>query len=414
MFAVRRIFPLILVIAGLSLLAGCGQDSSSGSGAADFVWQPVFGDGINDTSEVIATVGDLEISYRDLQMFLEELPPAIRARYQGPEGERLAVQKMIETAVMVKGSVEMELYNDADVARTIISQRRHALDSAMRNYGLLRGRKPDEDSVREYFVNNRPNYRQLAMMEARHIEVATKETAVEVWNRLQKDGNENSFIMLVPEYSLNEVTKFESGKCGWFNQGGQLPIIRGGEVFTKKCFTLPKGLNPPFEVAGRWHVVEVMQTNPERPMSFKEARGKVEMDMLPAFQNALIKDYILEARKRYGVTLTGRFAPGQGLTPEQIFVQGMNAGDPDRRVDLFNMIYTDFPASKEADDALFMAANVALESYKDVKVAERYLRILLAEYPDSELVSDAQFLLDNLYNPEVLNPTSFEDLQKSQ
>jgi hypothetical protein len=148
MFAVRRIFPLILVIAGLSLLAGCGQDSSSGSGSTDFVWQPVFGDGTNDTSEVIATVGDLNISYRDLQMFLEELPPAIRARYQGPEGERLAVQKMIEAAVMVKGSVEMELYNDADVARTIIAQRRQALDRAMRNYGLLRGRKPDEDAVR--------------------------------------------------------------------------------------------------------------------------------------------------------------------------------------------------------------------------------------------------------------------------
>jgi len=412
MFAVRRSITLITFILGLVLLVGCGQDSGKQSGQSDFVWQPVFGDGVNNSSEIIATVGDVDISHRDLQMFLEEMPSVIRANYQGPEGERLAVQKMIETVIMVKGAVEMELVNDPDVAHTIISQRRYALDSAMRNYGLLRGRKPDKDAMREYFSNRRAKYRQMALLHVRHIEVGTKEKADEVYERLQAGGQGNHFIMLVAEYSQNEVTKVESGNCGWFNQGGQLPIIRGGEEFTKECYTLENGVNPPFNIAGNWHIVEVMTNQPERPMTFQEAQAKLEMDMLPAFQDALIKDYILEARKRYGVTLSGRFAPGEGLTPEQIFIQAMNVASPERRIDLFNMIYTDYPESKEADDALFMAANVALESFSDVKIAERYLLILLKSYPDSELASDSQYLLDNLHNPEVLNPQSIEDLKK--
>jgi hypothetical protein len=308
----------------------------------------------------------------------------------------------------------MELYNDTDVARTLIAQRRHTLDSAMRNYGILRGRKPSDDEMREYFENNRARYRQLALLNVRHIEVMTKETADEVYARLLEGGRENHITLLTHEYSVNEETKKEDGNCGWFNEGGQFPLIRGGSDFTRKCYELEDGLNPPFRIADRWHIVEVLDKKPERPMTFKEARSKLELDMLPAYQDALIKDYVRAARERYGVTMTGRFAPGQGLTPEQLFVQGMNVADPERRIDLFRMIWTDFPEAKEADDAMFMAANVALEAFQDYKVAERYLGMLIDTYPDSELIPDAQYLKDNLWNPEALNPTSIEDLRKSR
>jgi hypothetical protein len=253
----------------------------------------------------------------------------------------------------------------------------------------------------------------LALLNVRHIEVETKEVADEVYARLMEGGRENHFVLLTAEYSVNEETAREAGNCGWFNEGGQFPLIRGGSEFTKKCYELEDGLNPPFRIADRWHVVEVLEKKPVRPMTFKEARNKVELDMTPAYQDALIKDYLRAARERYTVAMMGRFAPGQGLTPEQLFVQAMNVADPDRRIDLFRMIWTDFPEAKEADDAMFMAANVALESFQDYKVAERYLRLLLETYPDSELAGDAQYLKDNLWNPEALNPRSIEELRKS-
>jgi len=412
MSAVRRLPPLLLLLLVPLFLApsGCGRDG--GGDHAAFVWKPVFGDGTRDTGEVIATVGDIEITYGDLQKFLEELSPEVRAGFKGPDGERLALHKMIETAIMVKGAVEMELYNDPDVARTLISLRRKTLDSAMRNYGLLRDRKPSEEEMLAYFQNNRSQYRQLALLNVRDIEVMTKEEADEVYARLREGGKKNNFTLLVHEYSVNEDTKAEDGNCGWFNEGGQFPLIRGGRDFTKQCYQLEDGLNPPFRIADRWHVVEVLDKKPERPMTFKEAHSKLEVDMLPAYQDALIRDYVRAARERYGVTMAGRFAPGQGLTPEQLFTQGMNVADPERRIDIFRMIWTDFPDAKEADDAMFMAANVALEAFQDYKIAERYLNLLIKDYPDSELINDAKFLLDNLGNPAVLNPQSIEELRK--
>ena len=108
----------------------------------------------------------------------------------------------------------------------------------------------------------------------------------------------------------------------------------------------------------------------------------------------------------------GRFAPGQGLSVEELFTRAMAVADPMQKIELLNLVHSDYPESGRADDALFMAANVALETWADVKVAERYLRLLLEDYPDSDLAGDAQFLMDNLYNPDVMNPSSVEDLRK--
>ena len=416
MFAVRRLLVLVVAIASLALLAACqdGSSSATGSGSrgTDSRWQPLYGDGTNDVSETIAIVGDIRISSRDLELYLDELPSGQQGRFRGADGERLLLKRMIENALMVQGAVSKKLYNDPDVARTIISQRRNALTSAMVNYGLLRDRKPTDDEAHEYFKNHRGNYRQLGMVNARHIETLTKEDADKVYGRLIEGGRGNDWVSVMTEFSINERTKELDGSVGWFNQGGTIPMIKDTAKFTNTAYDLDIGLNPPFRVDDRWHVVEVLNRENERPMTFNEARGQVETEMMPAWQNGIIKDYYREARKTYTVEMMGRFAPGQGLSVEELFTRAMAVADPMQKIELLNLVHSDYPESGRADDALFMAANVALETWADVKVAERYLRLLLEDYPDSDLAGDAQFLMDNLYNPDVMNPSSVEDLRK--
>ncbi len=319
---------------------------------------------------------------------------------------------MVEKVFMVQGAVENKLYNDQDVARTIISQRRNTLELAMLNYGLLRDRKPSEDQVREYFKNNRSTYRQLGLVNARHIECRTRDDAEKAYQRLVEAGKGNDWMSVLVAMSVNEESKANEGSVGWFNQGGFIPFIPGSEKFTNEAYGLDIGLHPPFLIANRWHVVEILQRENERPMTFSEARAEVEQDMLPAWQEALVKDYLLSARKENPVEMMGDFAPGKGLTADELFSRAMAVSNAGRKIELLNLIHTDYPESDRADDALFMAATIALDTWVDVKVAERYLRILLQDYPDSELAEDAKFLKDNLYNPEVLNPKSMEEFNK--
>jgi len=62
----------------------------------------------------------------------------------------------------------------------------------------------------------------------------------------------------------------------------------------------------------------------------------------------------------------------------------------------------DQKAKDRADDALFMAAQVALEAGGNLRTAEWYLSLLIAHYPQSEMLSDAKYLRENLGNPKVM------------
>jgi peptidyl-prolyl cis-trans isomerase C len=418
MFPVRLLFVFVLVLTALVALAGCQEGSSttaetgSRSLAKNFRWQPLYGDGTKDISEVVARVGDFEITSRDIGLFFEELSPTQQNKYSGPDGKRLLLKRMVDTVLLVQGSVEKELYNDPDVARTLIAQRRVILKSAMINYGLLRDNKPSEAQVREFFMNNRDKYRQAGIVEARHIECLTKEKADEAYKRLLKGGQGHDWMSVLVDYTVNRESKKLDGSVGWFNQGGIIPFITGSQQFTTEAYQLEKGLHAPFLISNRWHVVEILMRENERPMTFTEAKGSVELEMLPAWQDGILKDYLLKTRREGSVELLGEFAPGKGLSADELFARALAVADPAKKIELLNLIHSDYPQSDRADDALFLSANTALESLSDVRVAERYLLLLLDEYPDSELASDATFLKDNLHNPEVLNPKSIEDLRK--
>ena len=418
MFAVRRLSAVLALLSVLFLLAACQDGTSSSSPvksraiAKNFQWLPMFGDGVNDASDVIATVGEVEITSRDLELYLDELPDAQRAKYSGPDGERLLVKRMVDYALLVQGSVAKKLYNDPDVARTIISQRRNALQSGMVNYGLLRDRRPTDEEITEYFMNHRGQYRQLGVVQARHIETLTKADADEAYRRLSLGGKGNDWMSVMVDFSVNEETMELEGSLGWFNQGGVIPFIRDSQKLTNRIYPLEIGIHPPFLNADRWQVVEILKRDNQRPMTFAEAKGQVEIDMLPAWQDGLVRDYLLDAREQYPVEMRGRFAPGQGLSVDELLTRANAVADGEQKIELLNLIYTDYPQSGRADDALFLAALTALETWSDPKVAERYLMMLLDEYPDSELIEDAKFLKENLFNPDVLNPKSIEELRK--
>ncbi len=408
MSAVRRILLVALLLFVPLLLAAC----QGGSRDADFVWQPLYGDGSNDTTPVVARVAGVEITEQDIDLRLDELPDNAKSRYQGAEGRRLLLKDMIDTVLMARGAVDRELYNERNVARTLISQRRVTLDMAMRGPGLLAHAQPTEQDLRDWFLSHRDKYRQLGSVQARHVECRTREDAQKAYDRLRRDGPKDKFPYVVHDLSVNEATKKKDGELGWFNKGGFIPDVPNSARFATLAFDLKDGLNPPIEIDGRWHVVEIERREQPRPMTFAEARDKVMEDLKPSFQEGVITDYLAEARQKYPPEMLGDYAPGHGLTPEQIVARAMAMPDNQQKIDLLLMVITDFPQSDRVDDAEFLVAQVYIDVWGDYRAASRYLTMLVKDHPESEYVDDAQYMLDNLDNPAALNPKKIEDLRK--
>lgn len=406
-----RYFAFVFIFVGLGLtLVGCQDGAET---AENFQWKPLFGDFTVEDKQVIARVGEEAITQRMLDLYIDELPPRLKNQFEGEDGKRLALKSMIDQSLMVQGAMDLKIYNDQDVARQLISQRRNTLDYAMRNYGLLRDNKPKESDLREFFEKNKANYRQQGLVMSRHVECMTEADANLAYKRLQSDEFKNGFEHVVNDMSINRDTKKEGGKTGWFSRGGFVPYIRESEDFARVVYDMEDGLNAPIHIGDRWHVVEVTHREYERPQTFTEAKYKLEADLLPAWQDGIIKDYLLEARNTFPVEMLGIYRPGQGATPTELLKRALNLKDAERQIELLTMIYTDYHDSGKADDALFMSANIALERWQDVRIAGRYLTMLIDEFPDSELIEDAEFLLKNLNNPRVMNPQSIDDLRNS-
>ena len=407
MSASRRILPFAALLLPVLLVACQG-----GGKQEEFAWQPLFGDNFNDTTPVVARVAGVEITEQDIDLRLDELPPNIRNRYSGAEGRHLLLKDMVNQVLMVRGAVDLELYNQREVARTLISQRRSTLEMAMRGVGLLEKAQPTEEDLQAYFAANRSRYRQLGSVMAQHIECDTRADAQAAYERLQRGGLKNAFPYVVADYSVNAATRQKSGELGWFNPGGFVPDIVDGKHFTTVAYGLRDGLNPPVEIGGRWHVIEILRRENERPMTFAEARDQVKQEVMPGFQEGVVQDYLRQARVTYPVETYGDYAPGGGLTAEQVFARAMALPDGENKLDMFMLVVSDFPQSDRVDDALFMAAQVYLDLWGDRKSAARCLSELTREHPQSELVDDATYLLENLDNPAALNPQSIEELRR--
>ncbi|MBU8870446.1 MAG: peptidyl-prolyl cis-trans isomerase [Gemmatimonadales bacterium] len=390
------------------ILAGCQGVED----AAEFEYLPLFGDGANTISPAVAEVNGLSITEAHMELRMDELPAAKRNYYSGPEGQRLLLKDMVDQVILVQRAVELKLYNEQSVARTLISERRITMDTAMRKIGILRGKEPTQEEIQDYFIENRESYKKKGMVLARHVECASKQDADLVYEKLLTGDYENRFLTVVRDFSTNLKTLVDGGDLGWFNKGGYIPKVQDPNTFTTLAYDLQDGFNPPIRVGDSWHVVEIQNREYDRSMTFGEAQHQVKSDMRPNYQKNLVDTYLQDARKSSEIVFHGIFAPGEGMNVEQLFARARAVKDTDRKLELYKMLYTDYPESDRADDALFLSGNLVLDDLMDRREGAKLLTRLLKEYPDSELAPDTQYILENMGNSKAINPTSIEDLRK--
>lgn len=136
-----------------------------------------------------------------------------------------------------------------------------------------------EEDARRWFEANRPTgegFVEPEKVRARHLFVSTVETDDEEHEQLIRDlharllEGEATFEELAAMSSEDPRTAKRGGDLGWFTRD-RIP-----SPFAEIAFGLDLGeVSEPFRTDIGWHVVEVTDRQPERPVTFDEAREEI-------------------------------------------------------------------------------------------------------------------------------------------
>ncbi len=400
---------LLAGLLGALLLAGCnGKDDG-----AEFRVDHYFGNGFKDTTPVVAKVGDVSITERDIELRYQELPQQLKSRFSGPEWKQMLLHYMIQEALLAQQAVADKVYLDPRVAQQLISLRRSTLIDGYRDMKVYKEAEPTEDQVIAYYKLHQDELKALPAVKARHIQCNTEEEARKAYDQLMHGkGRDAKFPYVVAIYSRNETTAKRAGDLGWFNRGGFIDGIPYYAKFTDTVFDWPVGIHEPVKIGTDWHVVEILQKRPERPLTLDEARDQIVQKLKPQLQRQKLEETLAQLRRQYGVTYFGEYRPGKGIGPEALIKRAMLTRDPDKAEALYDMVAEDFPETEYAPMALFMKANLVIDYYGDTNRAKGYLRRMLREYPDTNLRDQAEFMLEHMDELDFHSPTSIEELRR--
>ncbi|MFH1842701.1 MAG: peptidyl-prolyl cis-trans isomerase [bacterium] len=409
----RFTLPAALLLLGVLAVCGtsCRQETEQSSGLPD--WSGIFGNGYADHSPVICRVGDLEITQNDMDRRYEELPPALMSRFSGQGWEMRFLRYMVEEALLTQEAVNRKLFLEPGVSQRLISQYRTALKAALRDHYLMEGFEPTEEQIVTYYEQNQADYRREGKIHARHIPCQSREAAQDAYNQIMELEAEepNVFIRLVASFSTNQKSAVQAGDLGWFTVQGFIPALTYGEAFATTIWDWPIDVHPPVEIGGEWHVIEILDKDFDRPMALEEARDRVLSDLVPVLQEELVEEWLRATKLATDIEYFGDFRPGGGLTDRELFERAWYANTPEQKIDIYKLLIEDYPDSEWTDDALFMIANVYMDTWSDVRLTSRYLNRLVKDYPESELYDDAVYIRDNLNSPSFRKPVDIDDLR---
>ncbi|MCP4143849.1 MAG: hypothetical protein GY752_01050 [bacterium] len=401
-------YALVVVVLSFLLLSSCtddGRDSNSQYGV-------VYGDSYLDNSDVVCKVGNLEITRKQMDMRYEELPVKLQKRFSGEGWQRRFINYMVEEALLVTRCVDEKIINDPLVQRNLISQRRYLLAEGYKNVKLFDDLTIDEQLLRDYYKANKDQFVNMGAMNVRHIECLDESSANLAWDKLHETGRKSKFPYVCAKFSVNKKSVVNAGDLGWFNKGGYIPLVEDGKNFSNFIWGWDVGLHEPVKIGNKWHIIEVLRVQSDQQQTFAEARDKIIVDLTPMTQENIMREFLETAKAETEISFYHELEIGDGRSAEDLFRAGMAAAEPEVRIDYFDLILQDYPEDPYAAKSLFMIANLQIDRWGDLVSARAFLNKLINQYPDSEMVDQAQYMLDNLNRQEFRTPTSIEELRK--
>jgi len=261
-----------------------------------------------EQAEVIARVGDAEITQQDVAEVVSQLPPQQAAFFNTPAGQEKVVEELINRELLFLWGEAEKVDTQEGFAEDLARLRSNLVrDYAVRSI-IMDVSATDED-VKAFYEENQDKFATPEKVRARHILVENEEEAKKILQEI-RDGK--PFEDAAKEYSTCP-SKEEGGELGFFVKGQMVP------EFENAAFALEVGsMSDPVKSQFGWHIIEMEEKQPSSVVPLEEATAEIKTMLTQQKQQEAFYKKLEELRKEYPVEILKKTseAPEKTEAPE--------------------------------------------------------------------------------------------------
>lgn len=198
--------------------------------------------------KILARVGTLTVSEAEVEEFLAGLGQR-GAAYNNPEGRRIILEQLIGNKLLLLDA-RRNLYEGEAEFRAELAKLKDNLLISYAGNKVFAGITVNDKDVEEYYEANKEKFMGEATVNASHILVDSRETALMLIGKIK--AGEMSFEDAAREYS-SCPSKENGGNLGDFSQGQMVP------EFDKAVFEMEVGTitEEPVETQFGFHIIKL-------------------------------------------------------------------------------------------------------------------------------------------------------------
>ncbi|MEN8209062.1 MAG: peptidyl-prolyl cis-trans isomerase [Candidatus Fermentibacteria bacterium] len=389
----------VYIFAGIILIAAlaCGTQETVNRATED------------DTSRVLATIGEIEITENILDEELNMIPPYQRSSFETPEGKRLLLNHIIERELLLLEARNIGLERDSFVIEQVelaMQQVDEARDRALlQTYyqqEVVDAVVIPEEDIQAYYNEHLDDiYYQEPQVKVSHILVSSLEDAADVMTVLESG---ETFESAAAEFSEHSPTSTSGGDIGWVTINSPLPYLGEQTIISEALFIAEvTDIIGPFETTMGHHYFTVTDKRDEGARPLEEVRESIENTLKPTMVNSYFQATIIpRLTEDYGVTINeDAFLPDDSIEPDSLFqsAQNLMESNPESAVEYYSLFIQRFPDHHNAHQAQFLIGFTLSEYMGNYERAAGAFQKLIDNYPESDFVDDAEWMIENMGTP---------------
>jgi peptidyl-prolyl cis-trans isomerase C len=379
---------------------------------------------VDPTEKVLVKIGDIEITQYEFEVefraAMNRMKPETRAMFENPHGRRQFLKMLADEKVWVNGAIEVGLDKDPQVITETKMYRDKTLVRHFYEKELIMRAMPSDSEVRSFYDANPGKFLTPVRIGARHILLEDSLEAEAVLRQLKMGAD---FAEMAKEKSVDEKTAGKGGDLGLLVEGVALPYSVGGtRAFADSLFAQEPGVLSRVLKSGHgYHIVLLYEKMPSEVKPFESVKKNISDGFLKERVTKLKNEMFEELNRNYPIEYLipdssvsperGAVPPDVASSPEELFQAAMDSKDSHQRIRIYEELIKKFPDSKYASQAQFMIGFIYSEELGEYDKAEEAFRIVIAEYPESELLDSAKWMIENMRD-ESQSVGSVEDVKR--